>query len=179
MGQIRRPQMLRNNTVEELNRWAQHTTDNIDRVQSPQLSRCGAYVVATFNVPTGTVTPIEFDTSQFQNGYVRLATEAEGYGLYFERAGYVQVNFGLELAASAAGSYRRAWLRKNGDDSEVWCKDADTPSASKTYTHSGSTLLQVEAGDIVQLVAQQDSAGNLAVTTTGNLTRIDAHYLYL
>lgn len=180
MAVINRPDLLKATEIQEILRWMKHTTDNVDAVNAPQNSRLAVCCKTAFNVPTGTVTALPFDSTLWtSDGELQLATLVMGgYGIYCARDGYVQANFTFEAAAGAGGNYRKAYLgRLRTTSSDIFGQSSLAPSAGATWGASGAGLIEVQAGDILQVFVQQDSGGNLALTVSGQRSRMDAFYV--
>jgi hypothetical protein len=174
MANIRRPEFIRGNTLPELLRWNKHTTDNIDSVNAPSLSRCGVTLVGTASAADSAVTVVALDTELYASGY--LALHSSG-GIICGAAGYVQVCYGLQLTGSALGSYRGAFMQLARTAlNDIQGRSLTVPGAIG-YGASGAGVFQVEADDIIQLAVQQDSGGALVLSQGARVCNMYANYL--
>lgn len=180
MVDIKRPEFLRDNELPGLLRWNKHTTDNIDLVVAPQLSRCSVSLSANANIASGSNQTVPFNTTVFQAGELSLATTPGTYGILCARAGLVSTSYSAELAASAGGTFRRAYIRlvRTGDN-DFSGRQTDTPTAAIAFGAAGHWLVEVLAGDVIEVRVGQDSGGVLALNASGFRTRLDAFYVTL
>jgi hypothetical protein len=147
------------------------------RVAAPD-GVCSIYRNAAHSIASGgSNTAIPFDTALFESG--DLSFDSTNTGIACARDGYVQVNGELEYAASAAGTVRRMFVAKQGGtlgNVEIWGNSRSAPPAV-VLGLSGSGLVEVSAGDVLQMAGFQDSGGNLALTVSQRRCKLDAFYV--
>jgi hypothetical protein len=169
---LRRPSILRDNSLPQLLDWTKHTTDNIARVNAPQLNYCSVSMTAAQSVATATLTPVAFDTFLTLSGSLFTLSVS---GITCALAGQLFVDYSLLLAGSAAGTYRGTYLQLLRTGTNDTRGRVLLPPFAVGFAGSGAGTFTVQAGDVVQLIVQQDSGGALAINTTW--TRADLHYL--
>jgi hypothetical protein len=177
MADITRPDLLRSNDLRELLRWTKHTTDNVAAVNAPQQSRCEVYAVDAQNITTGTQYVVSLDGVSYAEG--QLMQNPDLLGIRCASAGLVQVCYSFQMAGSAAGTYRGAYIQRARTlQTDIYARHVVPPSpGAVSYAACGYALVEVQAGDVLQLVALQNSGGNLALALTGKVSRMSASYL--
>lgn len=120
----------------------------------------GARVRRTTNqaVATATFTPISFDTTFYNVGGIwsagsptRLTAPVDGY---YEVKGQVRW-------ANNTTNTRGLWFQKNGTGNRI--QGVYAP-AMNSLEQSTSTVIQLTAGDYIEVLAYQDSGGSLNIT---------------
>ncbi len=185
MAIINRPDFLRNTNLNELLRWAKHTTDNVGLVNLPQTMNCSLYFDAAYSVPNSVNYALPFDSVAFANGGMEMSDglqEASALttsdGIFCPVAGLVQANYSVQVAASAGGTFRSSYLQvaRTATDN-IAGRVLAAPAAATDFTGSGSWLVEVAAGDVIGVVVRQDSGGALALTTANRRCQLSAFYV--
>ena len=127
---------------------------------------CGARVHRTTNqtLTTGTDTEISFNAERFDtDAFHDNATNSTRCTVPVGKAGVYVITGAARFAANATGR-RRIYLRLNGTDIMV-IEGELNHTATYAPDLTTSTICDLEAGDYVELIATQDSGGNLDVVT--------------
>lgn len=140
--------------------WGNSVKAAVDYLANPPQCRAGKSVVQA--IGTGvTNTPVTFDTEEYDTAAIHSTVSltdrfvAPANGVY-HCDGFVS------WQASAAGSYRQVRILKNGAGVAI---HSHQPSS----VHSGETTVTCDVkltiGDVVNMVVNQDSGGNLNINT--------------
>lgn len=115
--------------------------------------------------PTGGYVTIPFDTNVFDTSGFHSTTvnptrfTAPGHGKYIVAAG-------VRFAGSATGSYRAIQIAKN----QVSMASCWTAPTSAPLSITASDIIDMSAGDYIELYGYQDSGGTLAYLTGQDAT---------
>jgi len=153
-----------------------YTADNIAGVPSalvPDLARASAYHNTTQSVPDATVTALSLNTEDFDSdGMHDTASNSSRFVVPAGQAGVYLLIGQVNFAANATG-IRDACFRKNGTEEFAYTQVAPA-SASVTTIIRVQALVELVAGDYVELCAYQSSGGAL---NTGSGTRSTTNIL--
>lgn len=148
----------------ELYAWVQQVHALAQAVETGMLPRAGAkaYLTADQSIPASTTTPLAFNAEEFDsNGFHDNVTANTRFTIPAGLGGkYLLVGV---LSFAASGSGLRFWnVRKNGN-TVIHDQGAAPVSASDITRVSFSTIVQLVAGDYVELQAYQTAVGALPV----------------
>lgn len=124
-------------------------------------------------IPDTTLTALTFDTESFNQGGTIHSTTTNTGRITFNAPGIYAVVGMARFVASAAGTFRRAWIRLNGAATYLDTADA-VPNVSVSGALHLSTFYRFAPGDYVELVVAQDSAGNLNVSNAQGSPHFEA-----
>jgi hypothetical protein len=110
---------------------------------------------------TGTAAPIAFDTEEFDTADMFTLTADQR--LQAPRAGLYRIEGSGVWAASASGTLRELLLRPVAS-STSYALDTRAPVGGVPVGQTVSALVELAAGDQVQLLARQDAAAPLNLT---------------
>jgi hypothetical protein len=148
----------------ELYAWVQQVHAIAQAAETGRQFRAGAkaYLTADQSIPASTTTPIAFNAEEYDSsGYHDNATANTRFTVPTGLGGkYLLVGV---LSFAASGSGLRFWnVRKNGS-TVVHDQGALPMGASDITRVSFSTIIQLVAGDYVELQAYQTAVGALPV----------------
>ena len=118
---------------------------------------------ATAITPTATWTNVVFDTEDFDDDAMHLAS---GSGIVAQRAGRYELSGGIGFAANATGRRGARWTVNNTavDGSEVIVMTTSSLTCSISVR---TVVVELAVGDTVRLQGYQESGGSLNTSTTG------------
>jgi hypothetical protein len=130
-----------------------------------QTAAAGVFNSANIAIPSGTSVALAFNNERFDVGEVH---DPGSTRLRAPAAGVYVVAGNLNFAGSSNVGQRRAEIRKNG---EVVVASVQVESTSSNQTHLVITkVIQLAAGDYLELLAFQNSGGDLAVLQEGQFS---------
>ena len=136
---------------------------------------CSIYRSAAYNFPDAVSTAVPFDTTSFSSG--SLSYDTTNTAILCAKPGYVYASYAWNITPNATGG-RRAMISKNNSiGTELWGRENDSPSATIDTGLAGGGLIEVAAGDLLQVFGFQNSGGVLALALGQGRTKLDAHYV--
>lgn len=137
-------------------------------------SGCRAYNNATQSITSGVTTLVTFNSEEWDTDAIHsTSTNTSRFTVPTGKAGKWRFTWHLTYAANATGQ-RIAWLRKNaagsGSNTDNVIGSADYRSGAVITSPQGSSVLDMAAGDYVELFTYQDSGStlNLGAATGGS-----------
>lgn len=127
---------------------------------------CRVYNDAAITVSTATDTALTFNSERYDNGGLH-STSSNTSRITVGRAGKYLIIGNATYAANGTG-VRYLSIRLNG--ATYIGEMAILPSASNSLTLIVTTIYHLAASDYVELLAYQNSGGNLNIAATGNTT---------
>ena len=126
-----------------------------------------AYNSANLSTTTGVATALTLNSERFDNAAVhdtgsntsRMTIPTGGGGKYI-------IGGGVTWASSALGAIRNSFVLLNG--ATILVVEQREPSAATNSQSGPCTTYALADADYVELIAQQDSTGNLNVNVAGN-----------
>lgn len=122
---------------------------------------CRVYNSTTQSITTGTGPPLTFDTEEFDtDGFHSTSSLTSRITVPAGLAGKYLITGGTQFAASGAGTYRIIAVTKNGVAVPPHMRRGVAPTDP---AFALSVVLDLLVGDYVEIIAYQDSGGNLNV----------------
>lgn len=137
---------------------------------------------ANQTLTTGNSAPVTFNVNGTISGDLSHSTSSNTDQVVCNRAGFVEAFYEVTYAANATGQ-RLSWIGKNDTGTSALGRRGtlrfDT-NASGMFQASASGIWEVDAGDYINLIANQSSGGDLDVVGAGatatNSTRFQVRY---
>lgn len=124
-------------------------------------SSCTAMLNAAQAIANGTFTPINFNAEAFDtDNFHDNATNPSRFTI--TNSGNYRITYNASFAIAAGGGERAYFVARNGNYAVGLDRFALTSVLPNSINNRvGSTEIPLNAGDYIQLVAYQDSGGNL------------------
>lgn len=133
------------------------------------------YKTADQTVSTATWTALTWDAEYFDSdAFHSTSTNTSRITIPAGKGGKYSFSFSIGTEANASGN-RFTNFYKNGSDIKVMSNI--TPSSSYNNTHLGTFVLDLVAGDYIELFVYQSSGGNRPYYGTTSYSNLSAHYL--
>lgn len=128
-----------------------------------QMPCARAYKTGSQTLATATNTAVTFDAEEFDTGSIWSSSASTKF--YAPTAGYYRFSYVCWWNSSAAG-LRRSWVYKNGSGTDYGWDQRPPVGAGDGAVTNGSDIVQMAAGDYLELYGMQNSGGNLALLNT-------------
>lgn len=132
-----------------------------------------AYRNAAYNAPAAN-TVFPFDTTDIVDG----AISHDNAGNFTCAAtGYVRVAYTVVFSGTAATGFRQTFVRKASGTTAIWAISYTVPATTNENSAGGSDLIDVVAGDSLNLRTDQNSGGVVAMNVGNRRCRISLQYV--
>lgn len=121
-------------------------------------------------ITTGVFTVLAFDTEVYDTDGMH-STVTNTSRITIVTPGLYSFGGSIEYASNATGNYRSLWIQRNGVETETRFVTQPAQDTSATYL-SASQRSFFDAGEYLEMFAQQDSGGNLNVNAVNEASPI-------